>query len=95
MKGECDSLASIGINSQHKELFDNLLSSIEEVNEQGKVIQSQDRRIKDLESKCHQRNTILSSNQRGTEQRIDDLEIGLSRNMRQYLLKGLYIYCFN
>lgn len=94
MKGECDSLASIGINSQHKALLGNLLSSIEEVKEQVKVIQSQDRRMKDLESKCHQMQTILNFNQRGTEQRIDDLERGLSRNMRQYLLKGLYIYCF-
>lgn len=89
MKGECDSLASIGINSQHKELLGNLLNYIEEVKEQVNVIHLQDRRIKDLESKCHQMQTILRCNQRGTEQRIDDLERGLNRNMRQYLLKGL------
>jgi len=89
LKGECDSLTSIGFNSQHKELLGNLLSSIEEVKERVKVIQSQDRRIKDLESKCHQMQTILSCNQRGTEQRIDDLERGLNRNMQQYHLKGL------
>lgn len=87
LKGECDSLASIGINSQHKELLGNLLNYIEEVKEQVNVIHLQDRRIKDLESKCHQMQTMLSCNQRGTEQRIDDLERGLNRNMRQYLLK--------